>query len=177
MGFTRLLRVGIKKTVTFILDKLILSLPIYYKHLDKICLKKWFDVMEGNKKSLYKVDFINYIPVLFDKIILDMLFQMDYVNTEMIEKERQLAILRSISVRTRDKTMQFQADTLANEIKIKMQNYSNEKETGLNGFIDFIEMTFNQIGTIDPYKISASRAFSLYHKAVEQNKRLAKLYK
>ena len=39
---------------------------------------------------------------------------------------------------------------------------------------DYIEISFNQIGTLDPYKISAGRAMSLYNKAVEQNKRLQK---
>jgi hypothetical protein len=41
----------------------------------------------------------------------------------------------------------------------------------LNDFVDFIELSFEQINSIDPDRIDAARAFSLYWKAVELNER------
>ena len=177
MGYTRLLGTGIKKTFTFFLDRFILFFPIYYTKLDEISIKRYFSVMEGSLKNLYKFDFINYIPTKFLEIMMDMLFQMDYLNTEIIEKESQIAILRSIAARTKSKEIVFQADCLAMELEKKKQTYKNDKGTNLNSFINYIERTFNREGTIDPEKISASRAFSLFHAAVEENKRLEQLYK
>ena len=177
MGFARLFVLGIKERIRNRIDSIILLFPIYYTKLDKISLKSWFEVIEGNKKSLYKVRFISYIPKKFDKIILDMLFQMDYMNTEIIEKEAQLAVLRSIATRNKDRSMQFQADVLANELKKQKQAYETSKGMNLNAFIDYIEMTLECIGAINPEKITASRAFSLYQKAIERNKRLSELSK
>jgi len=101
-----------------------------------------------------------------------MLYELDHVDMTMFRKKAELAILQSISARTGSKTVKFQADVLANEI---IQKESKEGESiKLNEFIDYIELTFNQIGMIDPDKMKASRGLSLYNKAVEQNKRLQK---
>ena len=64
---------------------------------------------------------------------------------------------------------------MAKEMETKSKK-QERKGVRLNDFIDYIEITFERIGTIDPEKISASRAFSLYHKAIEKNKRLQKMY-
>lgn len=105
-----------------------------------------------------------------------MLFQMDNLNCELINKKAELAILRSVALRTKNKSLEFQADVLANEIKKKEQSANTEKNQNLNSFIDYIELTFESIGMIDPFKTSASRAFSLYNKAIERNKHLKEVY-
>ena len=166
----------IKKIIRFVKDLIILSLPIYHTDLNKICLKQWFDVINGDQKSLYKFKFFNHIPYKFENIISDMMFQLDYLDISIINKNAELAILRSIAARTKNKTMDFQADVLENAIKSKVNSGKNAEPIKLNEFIDYIEMTFEQINSIDPYKISASRAFSLYHKAIDQNKRVQKMY-
>jgi len=158
------------------LDRLILLLPIYYTDLDKICLKYWFDVINGKLSSLYKIKLFKRIPAKFDEIVLNMMFQMDNLNCEMINKKAELAILRSIAIRTKNKSIQFQADVLANEINNKQLSANIEKNQTLNQFIDYIEITLESIGMIDPYKMKASRAFSLYQKAIDKNKHLNELY-
>lgn len=177
MGFAGLFRAGIAQRIRNIKDLIIFYLPLYHTRLDKISLKSWFEVIDGNKQSLFKYRFFKRVPAFFDRIILDMLFQMEYLNTEIIEQEAQLALLRSIAVRTKDRSMQFQADVLANEIKMKKQAYQRTKGLSLNAFIDYIELSFDSIGKIDAEKITAARAFSLYHKAVEKNERLSEISK
>lgn len=177
MGISRIFGKGIKKSIRFIIDLVVYYLPVYHTKLDRISIKKWFEIIEGNKKSLYRFSFISHIPSFFDNIILKMLYSLEHMNTEIIEKEAELSVLRSIAVRTKSKPMQFQADVLENELKLKKQSYKNSKGLSLNAFIDYIELTFDSIGKINPEKISASRAFSLYHKACEKNQRLADLNK
>lgn len=162
----------IKIFISGLIDKCILILPIYYTSVDQISLSKWWQVVNGNLRGLYKINLFTRIPYKFYYILLDMMFQFDNINMEIFEKEADLAILKSIAARNNDKSMKFQADVLANKLKKERENKSQEKQVTLNQFIDYIELTFNCVGSINPDKISASRAYSLYYKAIERNKYL-----
>ena len=129
----------IKKIIRFVKDLIILSLPIYHTDLNKICLKQWFDIINGDMKSLYKFKFFTHIPYKFENIISDMMFQLDYLDISIINKNAELAILRSIAARTKNKTMDFQADVLENAIKSKVNSGKNAEPIKLNEFIDYIE--------------------------------------
>jgi hypothetical protein len=102
-----------------------------------------------------------------------MLFQFDIINKDLIKKRADLVLLKSKALRTGDKSMEFLAATSEKEF-----NESNKSVKGLtlNEFIDYIEVTFESIGKIDPYKISASRGFSLFKRAKEHNKRITETY-
>lgn len=172
MVIFKLIRAYIKAKIRGLKDGSIRLLPIYYRSFHQISLRKWFELKDGNYRSLYKYAKFKYIPAFFYEIVLNMLYELDHVDMTMFRKKADLAILESIAARTGSKTVKFQADVLANEIR---QKESKETETiKLNEFIDYIELTFNQIGMVDPDRMKASRALSLYNKAVEQNKRLQK---
>ena len=166
----------IKEILGFGLDSLIYILPIYYKSFDTIKLRKWFQVQNGNLKALYKVHLFNRVPVFFLKIVMDMIYSMPVLDLTLLRKKADVAILNSIAQRTGNKSMKFQADIMIKEIQDKESKLDTGKEMNLDEFIDYIELTFESIGMIDADKMTASRAFSLFHKAVEKNKRLEKLY-
>ena len=175
MVIIKLLRRSIKGIYERIIDRIIKSLPVYYKRLDKISLARWFEILDGEYIKLYKIRLTKRIPLFFFETIFDMTFQSDNVDLTEINKQAELAILYSMAARTENKSLLFQADSMAKDIEIKNKK-KEKKGVKLNDFIDYIEITFERIGTIDPEKISASRAFSLYHKAIEKNKRLQKMY-
>jgi hypothetical protein len=162
-----LLLAGIRK----IIDFLILKLPIYYTRMDKISIAKWFDVMDGKVENLYKFTWIKWIPAKFIQIVDDMYFQLENVNTEIIKQEAELAILYSQAARTGNKMMEFKADGEKKKLDDKKTELAKNKTMKLNAFLNVIELTLNY-QNIDPDKMKASRAFSLYHIAVERNKEL-----
>jgi hypothetical protein len=139
--------------------------------MDKISIAKWFEIMDGKVENLYKFTFIKWIPLKFVKIIEDMYFQLENVNTEIIKQEAELAILYSQAARTGNKMMGFKADSEKIKLENKKIELSKNKGIKLNSFLNYIELTLNY-QNIDPEKMKASRAFSLYHIAVERNKEL-----
>jgi len=164
------------QSIRFVVDSIILFLPIYYKKLNKISLKRWYEILNNNIKSLYKVDFINYLPQKFADIITDMVFQADYVNPELLELKADIAVLRAQMVITKTPALEYQIGVLENQIKEKQAESDKAKMMTLNEFVFYIERTFDKIGSIDPDKIDASKGMSLYYKAIEENKRLQQLY-
>jgi hypothetical protein len=104
-----------------------------------------------------------------------MFYSIDELDLTILRLKKDAVVLKSIATRTNDKSMLFQA--LQMEKEIKEMEKGSENSMNLNQFVNYIELTLECPGTIDPYKITASRAFSLYHRAVEKNERLSKLYK
>jgi phage anti-repressor protein len=152
-------------------DFVILLLPVYYRDYDKIILSNWFRVQNNDFSGLYKNGFkFKRIPNKFYKIALDMLFQMEKLDLTTLVKRSELAIMLARVAITQNKSLKFQADVLAKQIA-EMNKKDNEG-ANLNDFINYIETTFNNYGTIDPDKIKAKRAFSLYHLAIEKNKQI-----
>lgn len=173
MVIIRLLKRKIRIAFQNLIEKIIRVLPVYYKRLDRISLSRWFDILEGKYIKLYKIKLTSYPPNFFYEVILDMTFQSEHFDLSEIQKQADLAILYSIAARTNNKSMKFQADTMKKEIENKAKK-NESKGMKLNDFVDYIEITFDQIGRIDPDKITAARAFSLCNKAVERNKSLQK---
>ncbi len=57
------------------------------------------------------------------------------------------------------------------EVEIENVKAKHRETIKLNDFVDFIELSFEQINSINPDKMDAARAFSLYWKAVDLNER------
>lgn len=167
MGILRLFKFGIKKTIRIVKDALIKRLPIYYESITKMPVYNWFEIKSGNFKALYQIKLWDYIPSFFDKVALNMFYEFDVLDLTLLRKKADHAFMDSIAKRTNDLSLQFQADVLKKDIE--RQEEKKGEEVTLNKFIDYIEITFNCVGTIDPFKISTSRAFSLYNKAVQKN--------
>jgi hypothetical protein len=106
-----------------------------------------------------------------------MLFEFDNLDLEVLRKKAQIAVLKSMAVRTGNKSIKFNADSLQKEIDERESKLKEDRAMTINEFIDYIELTFNQIGSIDPYKMSTARAFSLFHKAKEKTQKLNEQYK
>lgn len=164
------------KTYTAIIDGIIKRLPIYYKSIHKMPVYNWFMCQQNDLKYMYKVRLFNYVPAFFLKVLTDMVYQFDKLDLTVLRKQSEYEILRSLAARQQDKNLKFNADLLKKEIE-KLENKS-KKDVNLtiDGFIDYIELTFDRPGTLDPFKISTARAFSLYHKAVEKNEAARKHY-
>lgn len=103
-----------------------------------------------------------------------MFYSIDELDLTLLRRKSEMTILKSMAIRNGDKSMLFQAQVMENEIK---SQEGKKGEMNLNQFINYIELTFDKPGSIDPFKITASRAFSLYHKAKAQNERIKQMYK
>ena len=98
-----------------------------------------------------------------------MVFQMENLDLDLIRLKRDYYVMLAESMITNDSFLKFEADLLKVEIDEKEPK---DEEISLNNFIDLIELSLDKPGSIDPFKMSASRAYSLYHRAKEKNKRL-----
>lgn len=127
-------------------------------------MQNWFDAMNGNLEALNKYN-LKFVPLFFGKVYLNMLFQMEYLDLSLLKKKADFIVLNSMASRTGNKGIRFKADTLKKEIENKGKESIEDKQITLNDFIDFIEITLDSIGVIDPTKISASRGYSLFNKA------------
>jgi hypothetical protein len=96
---------------------------------------------------------------------MDLFYQFDSLDLGLLRKKSDYMFLKSYAIRTKDKNLMFRADSLQKEIE---DIEKRGTDISLNEFIDFIELSFNCAGTIDPFKISTSRAFSLFNKAVKK---------
>lgn len=159
-----------------IIECLIKRLPIYYKSIDKLPVYNWFMIQNNDLKWLYKYRIFKYIPGFFLKVITDMVYQFETLDLTMIRKRAEYEILRSMAARQNNKNLEFNANLIEKEIEKLEKKIKDDNGLTLNGFLDYIEMTFESIGSLDPYKLSTSRAFSLYHKAIEKNKQLKAQY-
>ncbi|MGV8130696.1 MAG: hypothetical protein ACP5N7_01175 [Candidatus Pacearchaeota archaeon] len=172
---SRKIRITIQRLIQKLIDSIIIYLPVYYKRLDRISLAKWFEIIEGKYIKLYKIRLTKRIPNFFYQVVMAMAFQTEHFDMKEILERADLAVMYSIAARTGNKSMKFQADSTKKQLEERAKK-GNDKGLKLNDFIDYIEITFNQIGTIDPEKMSASRAFSLFYRAVEHNEYLKKQY-
>lgn len=99
-------------------------------------------------------------------------FQHENINMEKILKLKEIVLLESMAARNKDNGKKFMAATIRKEL-LKDMNKEGGKLT-MNGMFNYIETTLNCIGTLDGKKIMTTRAFSLYHMAIETNKRIKK---
>jgi hypothetical protein len=143
----------------------------YYTSVDKISIYRWDKIENGEYQYLFKKK-IGKVPEYFKLIITDMFYQFDNVNMSMINKQLNLAYLRSLYVTTKrsdflNKARSLEAEILK-ELDIKI------KGLPLNKQINFVETIFNSIGSIDKHKMDASRFKSLLNAAVEKLDQLNK---
>lgn len=176
MEFFRIIRKTCSIACYSLIDKVICRLPVYYKSINKISLYNYWQIRENKYQFLYKFSGINYIPGFFFQASLNLTFQLDNLDLEVLRNKKQIAIMESMYARTKKGIYKFESGQLQKQVEKRIIENSLKKECTLNEFIDYIELTFESIGMIDPYKMSAGRVFSLHNKAVEKNQRLEKLY-
>jgi hypothetical protein len=140
----------------------------YYKHLDTLPAYNWFKIMDGDYTYLYKRR-INKTPEVFKDFASELFWQMEKVEMGYFDDTLKLAYLKSLWVTTKRPQFLNQARSL--EHKIKQSNSKESKPQNLNDMLNYIEETFNQVGQIDPKKISTSRFYALFNRAIETVKK------
>jgi hypothetical protein len=173
MVIFRIIQYQLKKIYGFILK----GLPVYYKSIHHLPVYNWFMMQKGSLEWLYKFRYFKYIPKFFAEIAQNMIYEFDKLDVDILRKKAEIAVLRSQAARLNDKGIKFQADLLEKELNDELSKNKNSNSLTIDGFIDYIELTFSNIGTLDPFKLTTARAFSLYQKAVERNEHLAEIYK
>jgi len=179
MGIIRLFGHRIKEKIKGLGDWFIKLLPIYYTSINyrPIPIANWFRVKEGDLSAIYRFKIFTRIPRFFLKIVNDMIYEFENLDLTLLNEKWEAARLKSMAIRTKNKRYEFLANELKTKIEKKEKELNNQKTQTLNEFIDYIELTLECTGTINPDKFGTGRAYSLYHKAVEKNKRLAEQYK
>jgi hypothetical protein len=148
-------------------------LPLYYTNWNKIPLLNWWEVQKGNIEYINKYGLKVKLPFLYN-VYKSILFQADKLDLRIIRKEAEYEILRSIAALTGDKMIEFEAGILKVQLKEDLEKIPENSGT-MNDFIDYIELTLNTPGSINPEKTSAGRAYSLHHRAVEINRKREQL--
>jgi hypothetical protein len=140
----------------------------YYTTLE-IPLFNFFECWKGNLNYLYKTNVDKPYPkMLFSYTFQEMYYQFKYLDNSYLRKLALLADYKSKHVRTENARWLNSYNTLKKELE-------NIKKTDhdLDEFTDYIEHTFKYPpGSIDVHKISTSKAFSNFKKAVDYNKKL-----
>lgn len=138
----------------------------YYTSLEIIPIYNWSKLEEGKLQYLYKKR-IGKVPEYFKLVFEQMFYEFEKLDTTMIDKRLRLAYLRSLFQTTKNMQYYNKANFLMAEIKKDIQ--VKPKSMTLNERVNYIESTFNSIGTIDIHKMSASRFYSLLNLAIEKN--------
>lgn len=162
-----------KKIKTKIISKLKFT---YYNDIDFLPIYNYFKIQEGDLSFLYKNKYRNtFVPDFFAKIKEDLIFQFENLDLSFFNKYVNFILTNSAAVRTKNKNLEFHAKQLYNELINEIEK--NKEKIKLNEFIDYIELSFESIGKINPNKMSTARAFSLYWRAVDKNKQTNKALK
>ncbi len=88
-----------------------------------------------------------------------------------------MTVFYSMAARTGNKGTLFHADTLKKELENEQKNQTELQGLTIDEFIDVIELAKVVNYQVDPCKISASRAYSLFDKAKKKLKCLEKQQK
>ena len=146
----------------------VLKFRTYYTHISELPLYNFAKISNGGLNYLYIRNINRKVPVAaFTGIIQRMLFQFDKIDNTHLRQLADLADYNSKYVVTGNKRWLNEYNTLKAKLDKKEVNKFNIDE-----FTNVIEQTFNHTpGSIDTKKISTSKAFSMYYKAVDQIKK------
>ena len=141
----------------------------YYTSIEYIPIYNWYQIELGKFEYLFK-NKKGKVPAFFSQIIEDMFYQFEIVDMTAIAKRHKLAYLMSLFVTSGRIDFLNKARHLKAEIERDSQKIV--KNSTLNERVNFIEASFNSIGSIDVKKMSASRFYSLYHMAIKKAEKL-----
>lgn len=159
-----------------IIDFIIYISPLYYRSIEKITVRRWFELQSGKFNKLYRIN-LGYIPKFFYDLYFDLSISFEKTDISLIKEIGNLTRIKSMAARLGDKSMEFQAQCLEKELKAKMKNNQGKKQITMNEFVSYIEITLNSIGMVNVDKMSISRAHYYYNVAIDTNKRIADLRK
>lgn len=145
----------------------------YYKSVDKLPIYNWIQSLKGDYKYLYKRR-IKSTPRFFERWHMQLFFQLEKVDMGYFNDLLKLKYLQSLYVTTKNIKYYNMANfhKAAMDDKKKKRNQLKSKSESLNDMVTLIEETMQGIGQIDVYKISTSRFYSLYYRAIEKRKEI-----
>ncbi len=139
----------------------------FYTHIDYLPLFNFAEIMKGNFEYLYHNPKYRVPKIYFANIFQEMNYQFKKIDNTFLRQKADLADYYSKYVRTNNKRWLNEYNTLKKKIEKK-----DKKPFDLNDFTDYIERTYKLTpGAIDVHKISTSKAFDSYQKAIKHNKR------
>jgi hypothetical protein len=142
----------------------------YYDHVEDIPVYNFFKVAKGEYQYLYKdsKDYDKPYPEELFKIVFNrMYFQFKKLDNTYLRQKAQLEVYWSKWIVEKNYRWKNEFNTLKNKLEKEVK-----KELDIDDFTDYIERTFDQpVGSLDIYKVSVSKAFNNYHRAIEHNKK------
>ena len=144
----------------------------YYEHIDELPLRNFFKIKKGEYKYLWIKDIEKpFNKYLFMGVFQQMHFQFNHLDNEYLREKALAAEYESKSIR---------AKTQADKVRWR-NNYTTQQkkvddwavsDIEIDDFTDYIERTYGLApGAIDIDKISTSKGFNSFHKAIEVNKK------
>jgi len=142
----------------------------YYTHIDDLPVYNFANIMKGEYEYLwmdYRERHKKYPKGLFQAIFSEMYFQFKYLDNTDLRNRAAIAEYKYKFAATNNFRWKNQANTLIAKLEKEITT-----DFDLNDFTDYIEQTFsNPVGSIDVHRISTSKAFNNYHKAIKINKK------
>jgi len=148
-----------------------------FKTLDTLPLWNWFKIQETESLSyLYESETMHgkEYPAKFEAYYFDMFYSFEKMDLTILELTAKKAYFESIWATNKDARARSEALALQKQIDEETKRIAGAKKTTLNEFVNYIELTFKSIGSIDVKKINTQRAYSLYMAAVEVNEQMKK---
>lgn len=149
---------------------------LYYKTIHKLPVWNWFKIQKGELNYLWKDETKKHIPNFFYQVVQNMMYEFEYLDLTLARKKALATVYKSMAARLKNKSIEFNAKVIEKEIENEIKKLNDSDSTGIDGFLDFIELTFNNIGGLNPYNISTARAFSLFNKAKKRTEELKRKY-
>lgn len=149
-----------------ILSKLYKKPDNFYTELSELPLWNWFKVQETGDLKYFFIDYENAreIPIFFEQLLINMLEQFERVDNAFLRLKADALYYESKYLTTGKSSWLMESKAVEEKIK----NIGNSG-LSLEDFLNYIEITFKQLGSLDANKISTKRAYSLYHKALDIN--------
>jgi hypothetical protein len=151
----------------------------YYDHIDELPVYNFFKIRKGEYQYLYKDEKLRdgqYPEALFKMVFREMYFQFKELDNTFLRELATLEDYKSKIARTKmyenasEKAKHFRWKNEYNTLAKKVEK-EVVKELDLDDFTDTIERTFNNpVGSLDVFKVSTSKAFNNYNRAVKQIK-------
>jgi len=147
----------------------------YYTSLDVIPVYNWFKAQEKNDLRFLKIRNTGKgcLPAFFIDVYEKLVFQFDKLDLTEIRKQHKEAYFRAKYYQTK----KFEFLNKANELKFELElsEKRHRKPMKLSEFMNFIEVSTNNIGKLNAFELSTKRAFELFDLANEMNKQKTKL--
>jgi len=141
----------------------------HYTHIEELPLWNFYRITQGNLAYLYKNMHKRIPKVYFNEVFQNMHYQFKQLDNEYLRAVAMVSVYECHIVTAKTEQEKNAWKNKHAILKNKLHNWP-KNIFDLDKFTDYIEQTFKLTpGSIDVKKISTSKAFSNYQKAIEMN--------